>query len=149
VTFTYVLTISLNYIHPLHYFPSFLLPPLFRTISKRFAVLDHTRIQNTSTISALLDPLCLHSPSYCYLPPGQGLFYLPVLHFSKCVCIGWSREFHFGISDMCMSCFNQFSTLYYFLFLYCPAPQLFSSLQCIALYYLLTQMHCISIPNIL
>jgi hypothetical protein len=74
----------------------------------------------------------------------QELFYFPVLHFF--LSVYWLfKRFHLGISDIYISCFNQMNLLHYLLFLHHPAPLLFDSLQFIALYYLHTQMQCVSI----
>jgi hypothetical protein len=84
----------------------------------------------------LLLPLFL--PSSLLLVPKQDLFYLPVLHFFKCILIV-QRDLPWYL--YC----NQIKPLYYLLFLYCSATRLFNSFQCISLYYLHTQIQCISI----
>jgi hypothetical protein len=62
------------------------------------------------------------------------------------VYIDSSRGFCLGNSDIYISCFTHInSSQNYLHFFYCPAPQLFNSLQCIALYYLHAQVKCFNI----
>jgi hypothetical protein len=76
-------------------------------------------------------------PSLFILPfllvpiPRQDPFYLPILHFFKCIL-----TIQGGIAlvfQMCLSNFNQINLLYYFLFFYFPVPLLFKNLQCIVI----------------
>jgi hypothetical protein len=84
-----------------------------------------------------INRICPPSPSsFTFLSPqlvltlGQDLFYFLILHFFK-VCIDCLRGFHISISHIYILYFNQINLFYYFL--YCPAPLLFNSFQCILL----------------
>jgi hypothetical protein len=125
----------------MRFIPSIILPPppSLRTISVGLIILF--AFTNTKYIhhSPLLHLLLLPS-SPLVLTPRQYVFYFSVLHFLKCIVIVC-----LGISDMYISCYNQINAIYYFLFLYYLPPILFNSLQCLTLYCLHTQMHCVSI----
>jgi hypothetical protein len=86
VIFTYVLTIYLSWICPLHHSPSFHSPTL-RTISTGFILLFlHMNTKYIHHIHPHSSFPCAH-PSPTSTHPRKDLFYLPVHHFLKCVLL--------------------------------------------------------------
>jgi hypothetical protein len=74
-------------------------------------------------------------------PPDSAYFTYLFFIFFKYVLI-FQGDFTL-VFQTCIYCaLIRLTILHYLLFLYCPAPLLFHSLQCIALHYLHTQMKC-------
>jgi hypothetical protein len=69
-----------------------------------------------------------------------------LLSFIFSAYIDCSRGFHLGILQVYILYFNQSNLLFQFLFLYCLAPLLFNSCQCISLYYRHTHHSLFSFP---
>jgi hypothetical protein len=88
-------------------------------------------------------------PSFSYTPqlvptPGKDLFYFPILHFIKCILIVL-RSFTLVFQTCINHTLIRLTVRHYLLFLYCPVPLFFNSLQCIVLYYLHIQRQCFNI----
>jgi hypothetical protein len=74
----------------------------------------------------------------------KDLFYLPALCFLKCILIVQGC-FTSAFQTYTFGSLIRLTVPHYLLFLYHPAPLLFSSIQCVVLYYRHTQMQCFNI----